>query len=242
MNIDINIEVGHTAAGAITTGEAAKLAMQQAGVDRAVVSCPESARGDFVKGNAKTLAVMAEAESLLGWVVVNPGYAEVAAEEMRRYLANPRFVGVTLHMGGMGLGDVADVKAILSVFRRYGKPIRYWCMTPEQVSMLSDLMADYASMKYVIGAGDWDTWRRATLEGSRRPAMHLDISGVPYRTRLQTAIDAMGPNRILFGSGAPRVRPSVMKRLVESAALSSDVKECLMSKNAARLFQWLGSQ
>jgi predicted TIM-barrel fold metal-dependent hydrolase len=240
MSFDINIEVGYTAAGAIGTAEGVRAAMAQAGVDRAVVSCPESALGDFVKGNAKTLSLMAEVEPLLGWVVVNPGYAEVAAEEMRRYMSNPRFVGVTLQMGRIGLGDITDVKAVLSVFRRYGKPIRYWCQTPEQVSMLSDLMAEYASMKYIIGAADWDTWRRATAEGARRPAMHLDISGRPYRTRLQLAMDAMGPNRILFGSGAPRVKPSIVRKLVESAGLSADLKDGLMSKNTARLLPWLG--
>jgi predicted TIM-barrel fold metal-dependent hydrolase len=239
MSIDINIEVGQTSAGAIATGEEARAAMEASGCDWAIASCPESAHGDFVKGNAKTLGVMAEVDRLLGWVVVNPRYMEVAGEEMRRYLANPRFMGVSLLMGSMGLGDAADVKAVLSVFRRYGKPIRYWCETPEQVSMLADLMTEYASMKYVIGTACWDAWRRGVLEGSKHPAMHLDMSGPPYRTRLQVAFDSMGPNRILFGSGAPGVRPSVAKELVDSAGLSADLKDSLMSRNAARLFYWL---
>jgi predicted TIM-barrel fold metal-dependent hydrolase len=237
-NIDVNLQLPSTSIENALIGPTTLAELfDKYEIAAGVVADDALAFSDFVRGNLNASAALSQEKRALGWVLVNPGYVEISAEEMRKYLGHSRFVGISLHPGDATSSD--DITAILNAHRRYGKPAHVWITEPDQVSFLGEIAPDLSPMKFVITARDWASWRKAVTVAARRPSFMLETSGEPFRERIRVAIAELGPHRVLFGSGAPEFSPALASKLVEASNLTEEQRMCVCYQNAIRAFPWL---
>lgn len=141
------------------------------------------------------------------------------------------------------------------------------CVTHDQlaeVTALADAVPDLRIVLDHLGKpdasrpGSLDTWRDCLVDLARRPTVTCKISGLPPQLGsaewtaedvtawLDTALEAFGPERLLFGSDWPASRGHTsydqwLDVVLEwSAPLSDDERAALLSGTASRVYA-LGS-
>ena len=70
--------------------------------------------------------------------------------------------------------------------------------------------------------------------------MYFDTAASPFLydpSIYQVAIQTIGPNKILFGSDFPLLKPAKYFKELEKAGLSEDHIESICGRNAARLLK-----
>ena len=69
-------------------------------------------------------------------------------------------------------------------------------------------------------------------------SLYLDITmSLPDLYRLEKTVEAVGAERVLFGTDLPLLNPAVPLGLVEGCALSQDQKNMILGGNITRLLE-----
>jgi hypothetical protein len=80
-------------------------------------------------------------------------------------------------------------------------------------------------------------WRGGIDAARRRSNIYLEICGSElHKDRIQEAVEAMGHDRILYGSDMSLITPSLAIGMVQEAGISKEAKEAIFYWNAKRLF------
>lgn len=145
---------------------------------------------------------------LLGYCVVNPGYAKQALAEIRRYVEDHGFIGVKLYNDYRA--DEPIVRPIVELAIELKLPILHhaghasWLPSPQprisDASHIAGLAADYPEATlicaHICGGGDWE-WSIKALRGA--PGVYLDTSGsVADEGVVEMAARLLGAQRLLF--------------------------------------------
>lgn len=235
--VDILMQLG---AAPWTTSDEARIqyVSQRARFDLVGVASRRALTGDIAGGNAEIKALLQNVPQARGWVVVNPTYPERSAEEMRRHLSSSKWLGATIHAGlsGESLASAAT-REVINAYRRYTRPLLVDIPNGAAVRDLEALAAEFTTLKFVAAGAGGDDWQDCMFAAKRYVNIFLEpLSGGSHRGKLETLLQVLGPNRVLFASNYPVSNPGAALGVLMDAKLTDGEKQNILTNNAVRLF------
>jgi predicted TIM-barrel fold metal-dependent hydrolase len=211
--------------------------LERRGIDAAIISSAEAIVDDMVAGNERLAADIAGHPNLYGYVVVNPRYPDLSLQQLETYYANPRFVGVKIHTSysatPMSAPRMADAFAVLAPYR---KPLLIHTWGAE-VHALAGLARRFPELPIIVAHAGGEAWREAIQAARETPNLYLDFCASSVESgRIERALAALGPERLLFGSDATLFDPLYMLSCFAEAGIPEADRPLVMGGNAARLF------
>jgi predicted TIM-barrel fold metal-dependent hydrolase len=141
-------------------------------------------------------------DRFLGWIFLNPARMPDPLSEFDRWRQVPGFVGVKLHPHWHGW----PIEAALPIARRceeLGLPILIHLGFAER-GRFGLLVDRCPRLRLVLAHAAMPWWDRAWPDIARNPSLFVDVSSPYLSERLvRRAVDAVGPDRALFGTDAP---------------------------------------
>jgi predicted TIM-barrel fold metal-dependent hydrolase len=208
------------------------------GIDAAIISSAEAIVDDMVAGNRHLADGLADHSHLYGYLTINPRYLDLSRREIEDYRGDPRFVGFKAHTSysatGMGEPSMAELFALLE---EQGKPLLIHTWGAGAVRGLAGLAQRYPRLPIVVAHAGGDAWREAIEAARHAPNLYLDFAlSTPERGRIERAIAALGPGRIMFGSDATLFDPLYMLSCFAEADIAERDRPLVMGGNALRVF------
>jgi predicted TIM-barrel fold metal-dependent hydrolase len=227
--------------------------LHQAGIVRAAVS-PGKREGGYLQANNavarlsvdRPLVAFArldgprDASSRLRSLARRREDHHVAPEDVEQFAYDDRFHGFTLHPPVDGLpndevlGMLEDVGLPLVVHGGRGFP-------PERVA---DTILAYEMPVVLAHFGGYPLDREMMREAidmlSDHDHLYLDTAAVRFRDLLERAVKEH-PDRVVFGSGAPEVHPSVAVMELLSCSVPEDSMKRVFDANPSRVVEALGA-
>ena len=82
-----------------------------------------------------------------------------------------------------------------------------------------------------------DAWREGLRAAAESPNLYVDMcASWADADKVAEAVDALGPERVLFGSDFTLFDPAHTLGMIEDAVLSDEARELILHGNAERLF------
>jgi predicted TIM-barrel fold metal-dependent hydrolase len=208
------------------------------GIQAAIISSAEAIVDDMVAGNHHLAQDIADHDSLYAYVTVNPRYLDLSEREVETYRDDPRFVGFKVHTSysatPMGEPRMTDLFALLEA---HGKPLLIHTWGTGAVRGLATLAERFPRLPIVVAHAGGDAWREAIEAAQHRPNLYLDFAlSSPERGRIERAIAALGPERVMFGSDATLFDPLYMLSCFAEADIADGDRPIVMGDNALRVF------
>ena len=212
--------------------------MHRRGIEKAILSSTKAIVSDFVEGNAELAREIQAYPELLGYVTINPNYPEQSIKEMDRYLKQEKFVGVKTHPGYSGQSiDSPAMRKLLPVIAEKKVPFLIHCWGHGEPSKVLRIALDFHDIPIIMGHGGVTAWREAIETMKAAPNVYTEFcSSRVERGRVRATIDAVGCERILFGSDLGLFDPIYDLGVYEEADLSTPERQAIMYDNARRLF------
>jgi predicted TIM-barrel fold metal-dependent hydrolase len=213
--------------------------MGEAGIDRAVimtyVDASDEGPIDYIAD-----AVRRYPDRLIGYARIHPG-AERAAELLELAVARHGFKGLKLHPVS-NLSHPADegTGALLRKAAELGVPALFHCgdepyTTPLE---LEHAAAAVPEVDVIFGhMGGYFHVEEAIAVALRRANVYLETSAMPRPALIRSAIDALGPERVLFASDGPGCDPRLEVHKVERAGLTDRERELVFAGNITRIWK-----
>jgi len=215
-----------------------ELLMKQFGITRCCVASSAAVMGDLAAGNRAVAEAIEGRPALLGYCVINPNFLDLSTEEATRCLRQPNFVGVKIHAAyDRQPFDSLATRELLKRLMRYDRPILLEPETIEDLEAVQRVAAEYPTEKFVIVGMMRDAWQEAVqLAAGRTNVVFLCGGAHAERDAVKHASEAIGPHRVIFGSGAPLAHPVYALGMVRDADLSAGLKDRILQGAACRLF------
>jgi predicted TIM-barrel fold metal-dependent hydrolase len=237
--IDCHFHIGDYVMTEILTPTADEMAehMELVGVDRACMSSflaigPNTAAGNQIVADA----IEKHPDKFMGYAVVNPNYPETVMEDLERAFEYQGMVGLKFHMGS-GHHDYPATgegyRPALEFANRRGLPIlgHGW----GEASVLESLSERYPDAIFIYAH------RHSCARGEtggviglakEKNNVYLDLasSRVPYGG-FENLVEAVGPDKILFGSDFPLLGLSYQLGRVLFGKISDNAKIRILGKN-----------
>jgi len=128
------------------------------------------------------------------------------------------------------------VDPLLEVCRQRRKPVYAHTGTPIccEPFQLAELARRFPQVIFIMGHAAYpDFWYDVAAALQQTPNLLVETS-CQGAAIIQQAIDAVGPERVLFGSGWPRSKPGIEIRKIQSMGLPAATLEKIMHTNAMR--------
>ncbi len=214
--------------------------MDAAGVDQAVV-CPVE---DCVtvynrEGNDYLVAAMrAFPGRLFGFATVNPWYGAAAVAELRRAVATG-LRGLYLNSSIQGYFIHDDlVDPVIAVAQEVGLPVYFHTATPIyalplQLAELADRFPEVAFIMGHVAAADF--WIDAVPAARMHRNIYVETSFRSGIRTLRQAVDELGADHVLFGSGTPISMMDVELAKVRLLGLEGEAAAAVFGNNLLRL-------
>lgn len=234
MIIDAHNHIGVRHGGRQSGGDLIRK-MDAVGIDKAVIF-------PFVEGNFTNDAVKAAAnefpDRLIPFCAVNPWVPE-ARDEMRRCIEDWGFRGLKLHptINGFHLANHGLVDPLFQTAEEHGIPV-----IVHGASDLYNTPAEFAEMARcfpkvnLIMAHMGFFWMvdQAIQFAGQLPNLYLETSRAPI-FEIAQAVEALGPDKVIFGSDSPFVDLEWEYRKMERASNLAGARAKLVGGNIARL-------
>jgi len=172
--------------------------------------------------------------------VANPWYGSRALEALTKAF-DLGCVGLYLHPARQGFRlteSIVDPLVELCIHR--DKPVYAYTGTPicSEPLQLAELARRFPQATFVLGHMGWSDFSGYDdIPAARQaPNILLETSCAIGRT-VKLAIDAVGPHRVLFGSGYPRSRPSHEIEKIRGIGLSPEHLDLYLHQNARRVWK-----
>jgi len=212
--------------------------MDEAGVDRAAVMTYVDAVDE---APIEYLAAAAERHRgrLVPYARLHPR-ASRAAELLEFAVQQRGFKGLKLHPVS-NLAHPAD-PATLRLVRHAAElrvPVLFHCgdepyTTPYELEHTAVQVPEAA---VIFGhMGGYFHAEDAIEVALRRPNVYLETSAMPHPEAIRKALDALGPERVIFASDGPGCDPRLELRKVERAGLSDTERDHVFAGNILRLW------
>lgn len=232
---------GSTIPGISTNPKGIVEEMKRRHVDGAVLLSAHARNVDPLAGNRILRAMTDQRPELYACLVAHENRSDVSLAAMHELMNGRKFVAMTVAPCRPG-EPVTRLTAgeILNGYRRYGKPLYLHTPNAACVHAAAEIARAFPMLKVVfLGMGGSD-WRQAIAVAQTATNVLLEISGSLDRAKIALAVEAVGPHRVLFGSGSPHMDPSAVAGLLEDARLSDEARQKILWGNAARLFDLEG--
>ena len=106
---------------------------------------------------------------------------------------------------------------------------------PFQVAALA---RDFPRVHFIMGHAAWSDFSGYDLIPSAKSCENIYIeTSCTVTPIIRTALDILGPGKIIFGSGFPRSNMTVEIAKIKRMSLSSEEREAIFYKNANRIWR-----
>lgn len=215
-----------------------------AGIDRHVLVAPRPRDARPGPANDRIAAIVAaDPTHFEGLARIDPLQGPDAVAEAERCLGTDRFAGLFLHPGEEGFG-IEDLRldAVIAVASRHVAPVVVatgipWWSEALQVAALAtrhpstSFLLTNGGQLNISGLGMQDAW--AALESS--PNLAIQTSGEYRQDFIEDVATRLGPERVMFASGAPQFEPAFEILRVRWADLAPDAITTMLGGAWARI-------
>jgi hypothetical protein len=224
------------------TFAALETAMNDAGIDEAVVAPLKPAAADFDAANARLAARTRGRDRFHGIGRVNP-LATESATHTERALEDYGLCGIKLHPWEEQYAITHPaVRPVLETADERDAPVWIHAGYPNVSHALSirRVAQAFPSVSFVLThTSQLDISGRsgsdALLLARETDNTYFELSGVYRRDLIEDLVETVGPDRVLFGTNAPYFHPTVEKSRVTGSELADDEKRALLGESASRL-------
>ncbi len=218
--------------------------MNKMGVNQACISAI-LAFPDYQRGNDLTAEAVSEyPKRFIGLAVVNPHYAENVRSELERCFDKLRMGGIKIHPGmndypvdGEGYEEVwkfaSERKTFVLSHTWYGQDAP--TCSPGQFVPIAN---EYPDVPIILGhsGGQSKGYREAIEAVKECPNLYLDLTGsIITGTWVERMVEAVGAERILYGTDFPFIDPFYEFGKVCYTRISEEDKEKILGLNAAKI-------
>jgi predicted TIM-barrel fold metal-dependent hydrolase len=216
--------------------------MDEAGVDRAVVMTYVDAPGDF--GDYDPIDYVNKAcqkypDRLWGFARLNPGKGLEAIELLQYAIIELDFKGLKLHP--FGYRQAPDSEQTLTLIREaatLGVPTLFHCGDEENTTplMIARAAQKVPEAKIILGhMGGYFHVAEALRVAKKYPNLYLETSACPYPDMIKAAVEAVGPDRVLYASDGPGCPPRLEIHKVRLAELNPEDEAKVLGKSFLKL-------
>ena len=188
----------------------------RAGIDRHVLVTPRPLDARLDAANARIATIVAaDPGHFEGLARIDPNQGEAARADAERCLAGEYFAGLFLHPGEEGFAiEDPRLDSVIDVAARHAAPVVVatgipWWSEALQVAALArrhpatPFVLTNGGQVNISGLGMQDAW--SALESSSN--LVIQTSGEYRQDFIEDVATRLGPERVLFASGAPRFEP-----------------------------------
>jgi uncharacterized protein len=215
--------------------------MAEGGVDKACITGLADIPGDDETAYPRFLEALRFAPDQIcaGYLRINPWYGDKARELFRRAVREDGIRGMKVHPTTIILPPNAP--AVIEFVRLAGElgvPVLFHSgddpnALPLQIGECAAACPDTSIIMGHMGGIFFG--EDAIRVAERHPNVYLEPSGNPRPDIVRKAVDAVGAERVVFGTDMPAMHPSVELKKVELAGLKPAEKELVCWRNIARL-------
>lgn len=240
--IDVHAHLGRwpSCPSRAVTLESVEMMMKKYGIEKTVVSSVLGITYHMKRGNAKLNSALRRYPDIYGLVSVNCNYAQDSANEIRKYLKSPRFVGVKIHPTATQRNLDKDLdQDIMDAILDFSVPITIHTFE-EQISPNITLATEYPDVNFIFLHCGASEWRRTIMLTRNCDNIYLEysMSWVRECGRLERIVEAVGSERVVFGSDSPLMDPGYQIGILEEAEISGRERENIAYRNALSLFRF----
>ena len=219
--------------------------MDEANIDKAIVMTYRDAP---LPTGSDPLEYVADAcrkyPRLIGYARMNPRMGDRAVRELDRAFAELGMKGLKLHPVSYVMHPSSpETIALIKKAAEWHAPTLFHCgdedfTLPYQIAQAAELVPEATIiLGHMGGYFHVDDAIQAAL---LHPNLILETSAMPYPDKIKQAVDAIGADRVLFGSDGPGCDPTIEIEKVKAAGLSATDEEKLFSTNIERILTQVG--
>jgi predicted TIM-barrel fold metal-dependent hydrolase len=250
--IDVHTHIGQFAAASQSADGGSLCAMlQPAGITQAIGFSAEACYGGIDLGNRYTFQEVSKHDMLKMLLVLHPYHYKSSVRLLQEFAASPKVAGVKLHPH-LGNYHVLDTKLIrlieeeiaprdLTVLSHVGNDapnvqpldfMRLAGMFPQTRFVAAHLANGILGASH-SGINAWREFepRNVWMDMATLRAFHTGV--------LEEYVQAVGNDRICFGTDAPLYWPAAFVTMLQTAELDMDTREKIAWKNAQQAFPQL---
>ena len=223
-------------------------AMGRRNIEQALMMSSLSIIGDFARGNEMLFADIAGHDNLYGYCYINGNYVAESFEQMEMYLPLRQCCGIKYHPEYSGKRpDDAEVRPLFEKLAyEYKKPalIHSWPYgehgnaTPSShPRFIAGLAERLPELRIVMGHMGGPEWQEAIDIAKPYSNLYLDTgSSYTHYDKVKSAVEALGAERVLFGSGFTECNLDAQMGVVLESEISDSERETVFYGAAAQLF------
>ena len=214
-------------------------AMDAHGVELSVVTSMMDAPILAERGLDDLARVVAESDGRLVALARLHPWSPNAVALLRRAVGNLGFVGLKLHpVSTIAAPDGEPTLRLLREAARLGVPTMFHCgddpfTTPWEIARAAAAVPD--GVIVLAHSGGYAHTLDAIEVARRQPNIVLETAANPYPDLLRSAIAAIGPERVVFGSDGPGTSLAVELRKIDLLELDDESRHLVLSANALHM-------
>lgn len=213
-------------------------------IEVSVLSSTRSIVYDFQEGNKELAQAIGDQRNLLGYLFLNPNYLKESFDEMDKYLDDEKFVGLGElydqgYIGSQTLDCDGHKRILERLLEKFAQRlVLFHCWGNSGVSRLSEVARQFPEINFIAGHMGTPDWEEAAERFREIENVYLEIcSSSPVRGKIETAVEAMGAESVVFGSDSSLINPAFVMGMVVDSEISEEDKEKILYLNAKRLLR-----
>lgn len=209
------------------------------GISKTLLSSTKAIVNDFVEGNAELAEAVAGSDDLYGYVTINPNYPEQSLQEVEKYLGLPNFIAVKFHPAYARVSiDAPVTRKLIASFADRKPPMLIHTWGPGEVEKMAKLAAEFPQMSFLMGHGGASGWLEAIDVLKKTPNLYTEFCNSWVEPgKIRATIDAVGADKVMFGTDAGLFDPAFCAGIYEEADLTAAEQDAILRDNASRVFR-----
>lgn len=216
--------------------------MDRLGIRQGWIASHAAIEGDACLGNEDVAAAVREYPGrFVGYVVVDPNYPAEAAPELERRLAQPEFTCIKLHPGLACYPiDGPNYAPVWEMAKARNCPVLTHAWTGDTYcgpGPIRRLLEKHPGVRLIFGHALFHATFKEAVEVARDfENLVLDVTTSNHcYGMIEHAVEAVGADRIVFGSDMPFISAAGAVGKVLYARISDEDKAKILGGNARRL-------
>lgn len=216
--------------------------LDELNVKKCIVSSIDAIVYDINSGNEGVKEAIKRDGRMRGYVTINANYVEESKALVEEYIVKHGFIGVKVHPdyshqpidspNTLKILATADALRVPILVHTYGKG-----GVADPAHVLS-VVKHYPDLTIILGHMGGDNWRGGIDTAAKGDNIYVDPCSCtqPHADKIKEAVNALGAERILFGTDMPLLHPSWALGMVESADIATGEREMILHHNAKRIW------
>ena len=240
--IDIHAHTGKWAFHSKISDNDIKGILDEFNIEKAVFSSSLALMNNVTDGNKENFDFIKTDSKFYGYVVINQNKLKESEGELKKYLGKEKIVGVKMHPQQFNHPvNSRESKSLLKIIDSYGLPVLIHTAHSQdsRPSTVLEIAQEYPNNKYILAHMGNAWWKEAIDIALKADNIYTDmISSWCGYDQIKYACDALGVERVLFGSDLTLLDPAIAIGMVMSSEINYEEREKVFYKNALRIFNF----